>query len=102
MLEVGDRNHFREFCTVHRGTASGGGVTRIGNDGLFMAYAHIAHDAIVGDQVIFANNATLAGHVEVGDEATIGAFTVVHQFCRVGKYAYIGASRSSPRTLCRS
>ncbi|MEO8504307.1 MAG: acyl-ACP--UDP-N-acetylglucosamine O-acyltransferase [Acidobacteriota bacterium] len=89
-LEIGDRNQFREFCTVHRGTASGGGVTRIGSDGLFMVYTHIAHDAIVGDRVIFANNATLAGHVEVGDEATLGAFAAVHQFCRIGKYAYIG------------
>lgn len=89
-LEIGDRNQFREFTTVHRGTSKGGGVTRIGSDGLFMAYAHIAHDCQVGDRVIFANNATLAGHVEVHDDATISAFTAVHQFCRVGRHAYIG------------
>jgi UDP-N-acetylglucosamine acyltransferase len=89
-LEIGDRNHFREFCTVHRGTAKGGGVTRVGSDGLFMAYSHIAHDCRVGDRVIFANNATLAGHVDVEDDATISAFSAVHQFCRVGRHAYIG------------
>ena len=89
-LEIGARNQFREFCTAHRGTGAGGGVTRVGSDGLFMAYTHIAHDSSVGDRVIFANNATLAGHVEVGDDATIGAFSAVHQFCRVGKFAYIG------------
>jgi UDP-N-acetylglucosamine acyltransferase len=89
-LEIGDRNQFREFTTVHRGTSKGGAVTRIGSDGLFMAYAHIAHDCQVGDRVIFANNATLAGHVEVHDDATISAFTAVHQFCRVGRHAYVG------------
>ena len=89
-LEVGDRNQFREFCTVHRGTGSGGGMTRIGNDNLFMAYAHVAHDCFVGDRTVFVNNATLAGHIEVGDDATIGAFSSVHQFCRVGRHAYIG------------
>ncbi|MCL4837632.1 MAG: acyl-ACP--UDP-N-acetylglucosamine O-acyltransferase [Thermoanaerobaculia bacterium] len=89
-LEIGDRNHFREFCTVHRGTAKGGGLTRIGSDGLFMVYAHVAHDCQVGDRVIFANCGTLAGHVEVGDDAVIGAFSAVHQFNRVGRHAYIG------------
>ena len=89
-LEIGDRNQFREFCTVHRGTAKGGGVTRVGSDSLFMAYTHIAHDCQVGDRVVFANNATLAGHVEVHDDATISAFTSVHQFCRVGRHAYLG------------
>lgn len=89
-LEIGDRNQFREFCTVHRGTAKGGGVTRVGSDGLFMAYTHIAHDCQVGDRVIFANNATLAGHVEVHDDASISAFSSVHQFCRVGRHAYVG------------
>jgi UDP-N-acetylglucosamine acyltransferase len=89
-LEIGDRNQFREFTTVHRGTSKGGGVTRIGSDGLFMTYSHIAHDCQVGDRVIFANNATLAGHVEVHDDATISAFSAVHQFCRVGRHAYIG------------
>ncbi len=89
-LEIGDRNQFREFSTVHRGTGSGGGVTRVGSDGLFMAYTHIAHDSWVGDRVIFANNATLAGHVRVEDDASVGALTAVHQFCRVGRHAYIG------------
>jgi UDP-N-acetylglucosamine acyltransferase len=91
-LEVGDENVFRENVTVSRGTVQGGGATRIGSHGLFMTCAHIAHDCIVGDHTIFANAATLAGHVTVEDHATIGAFSPVHQFCRVGRYAYIGAS----------
>jgi UDP-N-acetylglucosamine acyltransferase len=90
-LEVGDRNQFREFTTVHRGTAKGGGLTRIGSDNLFMVYAHVAHDCRVGDRTVFANNATLAGHVEVQDDVTISAFSAVHQFCRVGRHAYVGA-----------
>jgi UDP-N-acetylglucosamine acyltransferase len=90
-LEVGDRNQFREFATVHRGTVKGGGTTRIGDDNLFMVYTHVAHDCQVGSRTVFANNATLAGHVEVHDDATISAFTSVHQFCRVGRHAYVGA-----------
>jgi len=89
-LEVGDRNAFREFVTVHRGTAGGGGLTRIGSDNLFMAYTHVAHDCRVGNRTIFANGATLAGHVEVMDYAQIGAFSGVHQFCRVGVHAFLG------------
>lgn len=89
-LEIGDGNHFREHSTVHRGTEGGGGLTRIGSHGLFMVGSHIAHDCVVGDHVIFANNGTLAGHVIVEDCAVIGAFTSVHQFCRVGAYAYTG------------
>jgi UDP-N-acetylglucosamine acyltransferase len=89
-LEIGDRNQFRECCTIHRGTSKGGGITRIGSDNLFMAYTHVAHDCQVGSRTIFANNATLAGHVEVHDDASISAFTSVHQFCRVGRHAYIG------------
>jgi UDP-N-acetylglucosamine acyltransferase len=89
-LEIGDRNQFRELCTIHRGTSKGGGVTRIGNENLFMAYTHVAHDCQVGSRTVFANNATLAGHVEVHDDATISAFTSVHQFCRVGRHAYVG------------
>jgi len=89
-LEIGDRNQFREHCTVHRGTAKGGGITRIGSDNLFMAYTHVAHDCQVGSRTIFANNATLAGHVDVHDDASISAFTSVHQFCRVGRHAYVG------------
>jgi UDP-N-acetylglucosamine acyltransferase len=89
-LEVGDGNLFREFCTVHRGTGVGGGLTRIGSDNLFMVYSHVAHDCHLGDRIVFTNNATLAGHVEVHDDAVIGAFSAVHQFCRVGRHAYIG------------
>jgi UDP-N-acetylglucosamine acyltransferase len=89
-LEIGDRNQFREMCTVHRGTAKGGGVTRIGDDNLFLAYSHVAHDCQVGSRTLFVNNATLAGHVEVHDDASISAFTSVHQFCRVGRHAYVG------------
>lgn len=89
-LEAGERNVFRESVTVNRGTAQGGGVTRIGNDNLFMTGAHVAHDCTVGSHTIFANAATLAGHVVVEDHATIGAFSAVHQFCRVGRYGYIG------------
>jgi UDP-N-acetylglucosamine acyltransferase len=89
-LEVGERNTIREFVTLNRGTASGGGVTRIGDDNLFMAYAHVGHDSQVGSRTVFANAATLAGHVEVGDEAWIGAYSGVHQFCRVARHAFIG------------
>jgi UDP-N-acetylglucosamine acyltransferase len=87
---IGDRNIFREFVTVHRGTAKGGGTTTVGSDNYFMAYSHIAHDCRVGHQTIFTNAATLGGHVTVDDYASIGAFSAVHQFCRVGKYAFIG------------
>ena len=89
-LEIGDDNIFREGVTVHRGTAGGGGVTRVGSRNLLMAQTHVAHDCRVGSDVIFANAATLAGHVTVEDGATIGAFSGVHQFCRVGEQAYIG------------
>jgi len=89
-LEIGDANVVREFVTIHRGTAGGGGLTRIGNHNLFMAYAHVAHDCQVGSHTIFANGATLAGHVEVGDYATIGAYSGIHQFCRVGTHAFMG------------
>lgn len=87
---IGARNRIREFVTISRGTAGGGGVTSIGDDNLLMAYTHIAHDCRVGSRTIFANGATLAGHVEVGDDATIGAFSGVHQFCRVARHAFIG------------
>jgi len=88
-LVVGDGNTFREFVTVHRGTAPGM-VTKIGHGGNFLAYCHIAHDCVVGDNVIFSNNGTLAGHVEVGDYAIIGGLTAIHQFCRIGAYALTG------------
>lgn len=90
-LEVGDDNNFREFSSVNRGTAKGGGVTRVGSHNLVMSYAHIAHDCAVGDHTVFVNGATLAGHVTVEDYATIGNFSPVQQFCRIGRYAYIGA-----------
>ncbi len=89
-LKVGHRNVFREFVTIHRGTAGGGGVTEIGDHNVFMAYAHVAHDCHVGNHTIFGNAATLGGHVTVEDYATISAFSGVHQFCRVGKHAFIG------------
>jgi UDP-N-acetylglucosamine acyltransferase len=89
-LTIGSRNVIREFVTIHRGTAGGGGVTTVGDHNLLMAYTHIAHDCHVGDRTIFANGATLAGHVLVEDYASIGAFSGVHQFCRVGRYAFIG------------
>ena len=90
VLEVGRGNVFREFCTVHRGTGLGGGITTIGDSNLLMAYVHVAHDCHLGDATILANNATLAGHVEVHDHATLAAFGGVQQFCRIGRYAYVG------------
>ncbi len=89
-LEIGDRNVIRESCTLNRGTVSGGGVTRVGNDNLFMAYVHLAHDCQVGSKTIFANNSSLAGHVSVGDQATLGGFTIVHQFTSIGAHAFLG------------
>ena len=87
---IGQRNKIREFVTIHRGTAGGGMLTKIGDDCLIMAQAHVAHDCVIGDGVIMANAATLAGHVIIEDRANIGAYSGVHQFCRVGKEAYIG------------
>lgn len=89
-LVIGRHNVVREFVTIHRGTAGGGGVTSIGDNNLFMAYAHVAHDCHVGSHTIFGNGATLGGHVTVEDFAAISAYSGVHQFCRVGKYAFIG------------
>ncbi len=88
-LEIGDRNVMREYCTISRGTVRGG-VTRVGNDNWFMAYVHIAHDCLVGDQTIFANAASLGGHVTVGDHAILGGFTLVHQFCMIGAHCFCG------------
>jgi UDP-N-acetylglucosamine acyltransferase len=87
---IGSRTRIREFVTIHRGTTGGGGLTKIGDDCFLMAQAHIAHDCLIGDHVIMANAATLAGHVTVYDRANIGAYSGVHQFCRVGREAYIG------------
>lgn len=87
-LEIGDGNVIREGCTINRGTAQGGGVTRIGDNNWIMAYVHIAHDCIIGDNAVFANNTSLAGHVTVQDYVILGGFTLVHQFCIVGAYAF--------------
>ncbi len=86
-LIIGDRNTIREFSTYHIGTVQGGGVTRLGSDNWMMAYTHLAHDCLVGNHTIFANNAQLAGHVEVGDWVILGGYTVVHQFVRIGAHA---------------
>jgi UDP-N-acetylglucosamine acyltransferase len=94
-LFIGNENIFREFVTINRGTAGGGGITTIANSNLFMAYSHVAHDCHIGSFTVFANNATLAGHVEIGDYAQVGAFSAVHQFCRVGEHAFIGGG-----TMC--
>ena len=88
-LEIGDENTFREFVTVNRSTTSEG-KTHIGHRGNFLAYSHIGHDCTVGDEVVFSNNGTLAGHVEVGDNAVMGGLTAVHQFCRIGRFAITG------------
>lgn len=88
--EIGRRTRIREFVTVHRGTTGGGGLTKIGDDCFLMAQAHVAHDCRLGNNVIMANAATLAGHVDVEDGANIGAYSGVHQFCRVGREAYVG------------
>ena len=89
-LQVGNRNVFREGCTLHRGTEGGGGLTTVADDNFLMTGSHIAHDCHVGSKNIFANCATLAGHVEVGQGCNIGAFSAVHQFCRVGDHAFMG------------
>jgi len=89
-LVMGDKNDIREYVTISRGTAGGGGVTRIGSGCLIMAYTHIGHDSVIGNGCILANAATLAGHVTVEDYATVGALNPVHQFCTIGRYAYVG------------
>jgi len=89
-LTVGNHNVFREYVNVHRGTKGGGGHTRIGNHNYLMAYAHVGHDSVLGNHIILANAATLAGHVIIEDHATVGAFSGVHQFCRVGTHGYVG------------
>jgi UDP-N-acetylglucosamine acyltransferase len=89
-LEIADRNVFRESCTVNRGTVGGHGVTRIGSDNLFMAFSHVAHDCIIGNNTVFANCASLAGHVEVGDWVILGGLTAVHQFAKIGAHAFLG------------
>ncbi len=88
--EIGKNNQIREFVTIHRGTIGGGGITKIGNDNLLMAQAHVAHDCQLGNEIIMANAATLAGHVEIADKASVGAYSGVHQFCRIGYEAFVG------------
>jgi UDP-N-acetylglucosamine acyltransferase len=87
---IGHRNRIREFVTIHRGTAGGGLLTRLGDDNLIMAYAHIAHDANIGSHCILGNAVTMAGHVTIGDWAIVEAFTGVHQFCRIGRHSFVG------------
>ncbi len=95
-LFIGNQNVIREFVTLHRGTVKGGGKTVIGNDNFFMAYAHVAHDCQVGNQVVFSNGATLAGHIIVEDYAIIGGLSAIHQFCRVGTHALISGLTGVP------
>lgn len=98
-LEIGDRNTIREYVTMNRGTVNGGGVTRVGNDGLFMAYTHIAHDCQVGDHVIMSNAASLAGHVKLADHVILGGFTTVHQFTSIGEFSFSGMSTAINRNV---
>jgi UDP-N-acetylglucosamine acyltransferase len=90
LLTIGDRNVFRESCTMNRGTTHDRGVTRIGDDNLFMAYSHVAHDCVIGNNTVFANCASLGGHVEIGDWAILGGLTAVHQFAKIGAHAFLG------------
>jgi len=99
LVEIGDRNVFREGTTVHRGTPGGGGLTRIGSSNLFMAQVHVAHDCQVGSHTIFANATALSGHVEVQDYATLGGLSGVHQFCRVGAHAFVGGATVATRDV---
>ncbi|HKW19545.1 MAG TPA: acyl-ACP--UDP-N-acetylglucosamine O-acyltransferase [Terriglobales bacterium] len=98
-LELGDNNVIREFVTINRGTVKGGGLTKIGSNALIMAYAHVAHDCLVGDNVILANAATLGGHVTVEDWAVVGALCPVHQFVRIGAHSYIGGGTTITRDV---
>ncbi len=98
-LEIGDRNVFREYVTVNRGTTHDEGVTRIGHDNLFMAYTHVAHDCRIGNHVVMANVATLAGHVEIGDHVIMGGLSAVHQFCKIGAHAFIANNTAVTRDV---
>lgn len=93
-LEIGDRNTIREYCSLNLGTVQDAGVTRLGNDNWILAYVHIAHDCQVGSNTIFSNNATLAGHVHVGDWVIMSGFAAVHQFCKIGDHAFVGMNAS--------
>jgi UDP-N-acetylglucosamine acyltransferase len=98
-LEVGDRNVFREFCTINRGTVAGRGVTTIGDDCLFMAYSHVAHDCIVGSQCIMSNCTALAGHVQLGDWVILSGYSGIHQFCKVGLHAFLANNAAVTRDV---
>lgn len=98
-LEIGDRNVFRECCTVNRGTVGGHGVTRIGSDNLFMAYSHVAHDCVVGDHCILSNCTALAGHVELADWVILSGYAAVHQFCKVGAHAFLANNTAATRDV---
>jgi UDP-N-acetylglucosamine acyltransferase len=98
-LEVGDRNVIRECVTLNRGTLKDQGVTRIGSDNLFMAYAHVAHDCLIGNQCVLANNATLGGHVHLGDWVIMGGLSGIHQFCKVGAHAFIANNAAVTRDV---
>jgi UDP-N-acetylglucosamine acyltransferase len=98
-LEIGDRNVIREYCTLNRGTVQDLGYTRIGNDNWIMAYVHIAHDCVVGDNTIFANNATLAGHVNIEDYAILGGACLIHQFCTIGAHSFVGMGTATAKDV---
>jgi UDP-N-acetylglucosamine acyltransferase len=98
-LEIGDRNVFREFCTVNRGTVLDRGVTKIGNDNLLMSYSHVAHDCTLGDNIVMSNVATLGGHVEIGDWVTLGGLSAVHQHTKVGAYSFIANNAAVTRDV---
>ena len=98
-LEIGDRNLFRECATVNRGTVTGASVTRIGSDNLFMAYAHVAHDCIVGNHCVLANYATLGGHVEIDDWVILGGYAGVHQFCKIGTHAFLANNSAATQDV---
>ncbi|MDX1656127.1 MAG: acyl-ACP--UDP-N-acetylglucosamine O-acyltransferase [Candidatus Competibacteraceae bacterium] len=98
-LVIGDRNTIRECCTLNRGTVQDKGETRLGDDNWIMAYVHIAHDCVIGNQTVFANNASLAGHVEVGDYAVMGGFALVHQFCRIGAHSLLSFASGTSQDI---
>lgn len=98
-LEVGDRNQIREFTTMHRGTVQGHGLTRVGSDNLFMAYTHVAHDCIVGNNIVLANFATLGGHVELGDWVIMAGFSGIHQFCKIGAHCFLANNAAVTRDV---
>lgn len=98
-LEIGDNNTIREFTTINRGTEGGGGITRIANNNLLMAYTHVAHDCQLGNHIVMANGASLAGHVSIGNYAILAGFACVHQFCEVGEHAFVGLNSVANRDV---